>query len=50
MEWLLGTENGNLKIKKKKGGTITLPAKFLLNLRATGLQYVLLLMWLLVSV
>lgn len=53
MEWLLGTENVNLKIKneKKKRGIIsTLPAKILLNLKAMGLQCVLLLMWLLVWV
>ena len=52
MEWLLGTENVNLKIKKKKkrGIISTLPAKILLNLKAMGLQCVLLLMWLLVWV
>lgn len=49
IECLLGTKSGNLKIKKKKR-IITLPAKFLLNLTAIGLQNVLLLMWLLVSV
>lgn len=50
IECLLGTKSGNLKIKKKKKRIITLPAKFLLNLTAIGLQNVLLLMWLLVSV
>lgn len=36
MEWVLGTKSENLKIKKKKKGIITLPAKFLLNLTAIG--------------